>query len=118
MTTFTIQWTRLLDWTTGLTETASGGEWNSNPQSYKDTWPQGLKQCCSCTLECSFVFGVRGHMRLRTEKGTKVAGNLLHVSSYRALKHSWFNSAQNVAFLFWSYFDYVMLSRKDTRLSV
>ena len=26
---------------------------------------------------------VRGHMRLRTEKGTKVAGNLLHVSSYR-----------------------------------
>jgi len=28
---------------------------------------------------------VRGHMRLRTEKGTKVAGNLLHVSSYWAL---------------------------------
>ena len=27
---------------------------------------------------------VHGHMRLRTEKGTKVAGNLLHVSSYRA----------------------------------
>ena len=27
---------------------------------------------------------VRGCMRLRTEKGTKVAGNLLHVSSYRA----------------------------------
>ena len=27
---------------------------------------------------------VRGRMRLRTEKGTKVAGNLLHVSSYRA----------------------------------
>jgi len=27
---------------------------------------------------------VRGHMRLRTEKGTKVVGNLLHVSSYRA----------------------------------
>ena len=26
---------------------------------------------------------VRGCMRLRTEKGTKVAGNLLHVSSYR-----------------------------------
>ena len=26
---------------------------------------------------------VRGRMRLRTEKGTKVAGNLLHVSSYR-----------------------------------
>ena len=78
-------WTGLLDWTTGLTETTSGGERNSNPQSYKDTRPQGLKQCCSCTLECSFVFGVRGHMGLRTEKGTKVAGNLLHVSSYRAL---------------------------------
>ena len=27
---------------------------------------------------------VCGHMRLRTEKGTKVAGNLLHVSSYQA----------------------------------
>ena len=27
---------------------------------------------------------VRGRMRLRTEKGMKVAGNLLHVSSYRA----------------------------------
>ena len=27
---------------------------------------------------------VRRRMRLRTEKGTKVAGNLLHVSSYRA----------------------------------
>ena len=27
---------------------------------------------------------VRGHMRLRTEKGTKIADNLLHVSSYRA----------------------------------
>ena len=27
---------------------------------------------------------VRGHMSLRTEKGTKIAGNLLHVSSYRA----------------------------------
>ena len=27
---------------------------------------------------------VHGRMRLRTEKGTKVAGNLLHVSSYRA----------------------------------
>ena len=26
---------------------------------------------------------VRGHMRLRTEKGTKVADNLLHISSYR-----------------------------------
>ena len=30
---------------------------------------------------------VRGRMRLRTEKGTKVAGNLLHVSSYRALNN-------------------------------
>ena len=29
------------------------------------------------------------------------------------------NNAKNVAFLFWSYFDYVMLiRRKDTRLSV
>ena len=27
---------------------------------------------------------VRARMRLRTEKRTKVAGNLLHVSSYRA----------------------------------
>ena len=27
---------------------------------------------------------VRGHMSLRTEKGTKVVDNLLHVSSYRA----------------------------------
>ena len=27
---------------------------------------------------------VHGRMRLRTEKGTKVAGNLLHVSCYRA----------------------------------
>ena len=27
---------------------------------------------------------VREHMRLWTEKGTKVAGNILHVSSYRA----------------------------------
>jgi len=27
---------------------------------------------------------VRGRMRRRTEKGTKVAGNLLHVSSYWA----------------------------------
>ena len=27
---------------------------------------------------------VRGRMRLRTEKGTKVADNLLHISSYRA----------------------------------
>jgi len=53
---------------------------------------------------------VRGRMGLRTEKGTKVAGNLLHVSSYRALKRSWLNNVQNVAFLFWSYFDYVMLT--------
>ena len=30
---------------------------------------------------------VRGRMRLRTEKGTKVADNLLHISSYRALNN-------------------------------
>ena len=30
---------------------------------------------------------VRGRMRLRTEKGTKVAANLLHISSYRALNN-------------------------------
>ena len=30
---------------------------------------------------------VRGRMRLRTEQGTKVAGNLLHVSSYQALNN-------------------------------
>ena len=33
------------------------------------------------------TFIVRGHMRLRTEKGTKVAENLLHISSYRALNN-------------------------------
>ena len=30
---------------------------------------------------------VRGCMRLRTEKGTKVADNLLHISSYRVLNN-------------------------------
>ena len=30
---------------------------------------------------------VRGRMKLRTEKGTKVADNLLHISSYRALNN-------------------------------
>jgi len=30
---------------------------------------------------------VRGRMRLRTEKGTKVADNLLHISSYRGLNN-------------------------------
>ena len=30
---------------------------------------------------------VRRHMRFRTEKGTKVADNLLHISSYRALNN-------------------------------
>ena len=61
---------------------------------------------------------VCGHMRLSTEKGTKAAGNLLHVSSFWAsniihterLKHSWLNNTPNIAFLFLSYFDYVMLT--------
>ena len=30
------------------------------------------------------------------------------ISYTRALKRSWLNNTQNVAFLFWSYFDYVM----------
>ena len=30
---------------------------------------------------------VHGRIRLRTEKGTKVAGNLLHISSYQALNN-------------------------------
>ena len=47
-----------------------------------------------------------------------VCGNLLHVSSYQgsniihtkhSLKHSWLNNVQSVAFLFWSYFDDVMV---------
>ena len=53
-------------------------------------------------------------------------GNLLHVSSYQESNithtegwtHSWLNNAQNAAFLFWSYFDYIMLvCGKYTRLS-
>ena len=56
--------------------------------------------------------------RRTTEKRAKVAGNLIHVSSYRGSNiihtdrstHSWLNNGQNVAFLFWSYFDYVMLT--------
>ena len=53
---------------------------------------------------------VHGRMRLRTEKGTKVVGNLLHVSNYRALNI--IHTERCVAFLFWSYFDYVMLTYK------
>ena len=59
---------------------------------------------------------VRGRMRLRTEKGTKVADNLLYISSYRALTHralkrSWLN-AQTVPFGFCPILnhDYVMLT--------
>ena len=61
---------------------------------------------------------VRGRMRLRAEKGTKVADILLHISSYRALnnihteqlKRSWLNNAQTLPFCFLSYFDYVMFT--------
>ena len=35
-----------------------------------------------CEVDTTLI--VCGRMRLRTEKGTKVAGNLLYVSSYRA----------------------------------
>ena len=68
---------------------------------------------------------VRGRMRLRTEKRTKVADNLLHVSTYRALnnihtvvlKHSWLKNAQNVAFLFGPILlTSCLLTKKDTRL--
>ena len=41
-----------------------------------------LKDRCEVPVDATLI--VRGHMRPRTEKGTKVAGNLLHVSSYRA----------------------------------
>ena len=34
-----------------------------------------------CEVDATLI--VHGCMRLRTEKGTEVAGNLLHVSSYR-----------------------------------
>ena len=70
-----------------------------------------------CEVDATLI--VRGRMRLRTEKGMKVAVNLLHVSSYWAsniihmhwtLKHSWLNNMQNVAFLFLSCFDYAMLT--------
>ena len=35
-----------------------------------------------CEVDATLI--VRGRMRLRTEKGMKIVGNLLHVSSYRA----------------------------------
>ena len=64
---------------------------------------------------------VRGHMRLGTEKGTKVAGNLLLVSSYRVsnIIHTerwstvgWI-TCKTLPFCFGP----ICLRRKDTRLS-
>ena len=61
------------------------------------------------TTKCRKILIAHGHTRrLRTEKRAKVAGNLLHVSSYRGVNiihterwtHSWLSNAQNVAFLF------------------
>ena len=68
---------------------------------------------------------VRERMRLRTEKGTKVADILLHISSYRALnnihteqlKRSWLNNAQTLPFCFCPILITSCLRTKDTRLS-
>ena len=68
---------------------------------------------------------VRGHMRLRTEKGTKVADNLLHVSSYRALNimqtERWsvvgWITRITLLFCFCPILITSCLRRKDTRLS-
>ena len=64
---------------------------------------------------------MRGRMRLRTEKGTKVADNLLHISSYRALnnthralKRSWLNNAQTLPFCFCPILITSCLRTKDT----
>ena len=69
---------------------------------------------------------VRGRMWLRTEKGTKVAGNLLHVSSYRALNiiHTkrWsivgWTTHKTLPFCFGPMLITSCLRRKDTRLSL
>ena len=68
---------------------------------------------------------VCGCMRLRTEKGTKVAGNLLHVSSYRAsnIIHTerWsivgWTTRKMLPFCFCPILITSCLRRKDTRLS-
>ena len=65
-------------------------------------------------LNCAWAY-----LRLRAEKRVKVADNSLHVSSYwgsnimhtKPWTHSWLKNAQNIAFLFQSYFDYVMLTQ-------
>ena len=68
---------------------------------------------------------VRGRMRLRTEKGTKVADNLLHISSYRALNNihteRWsivgWTTCKTLPFCFGPILITSCLRRKDTRLS-
>ena len=68
---------------------------------------------------------VRGRMRLRTEKGMKVANNLLHVSSYQAsniiqTEHwnvvGWI-TRKTLPFCFHPILITSCLRRKDTRLS-
>ena len=69
---------------------------------------------------------VHGQMSLRTEKGMKVAGNLLHVSSYRALNiihtERWnivgWTTRKTLPFCFVPILITSCLRRKDTRLSV
>ena len=68
---------------------------------------------------------VRGRMRLRTEKGTKVAGNLLHISSYRALNiihtEHWsivgWTTCKTLPFCFGPISITSCLCTKDTRVS-
>ena len=69
---------------------------------------------------------MRGRMRLRTEKGTKVAGNLLHISSYWALNiihtERWsivgWTTCKTLPFCFGPILITSSLRRKDTRLSL
>ena len=69
---------------------------------------------------------VWAYPRFRTRKRGKVAGHLLHVSSYRRSNithtarwtHSWLNNAQSITFLFIPILITSCLHRKDTRFSL
>ena len=65
-------------------------------------------------LNCVWVYETQNRKR---NKGSRQLTTCIYLSgveyhTHRALKHSWLNNAQNVAFLLLSYLDYVMLMYK------
>ena len=70
---------------------------------------------------CKDLNCVWAYPKAQNMKGTKVAGNLLHESSYQGMNISRLNNTQKMLPFCsknWSYFDYDDHVRKDTRFSL